>query len=265
MMEAEHAAEIGECPVLEFEGFGLRLGGRQVIEALDLRIDGGNVSAVIGPAGSGKSSLLRAVVCLEHFSGGRPRREGRIRIDGRVVGGEDCDCERLRVGVAYVPASAALFPVSVEANVAAALRGRAGWERARVRETVRRVLEECRLDHLPLRRAARDLSHGERRRLALARALALEPKLLLIDEPFEGLDPEGAGWIEGLLAAQVGKRTVLIASQSPRRAAAVAGRLAVMMDGRLIESGPGSRMLSAPTDPRTEAYLSGRSSVAMAR
>ena len=246
-----------KAPEVVLEGYSLELRRRPALREVDLRVPAGEVCAVTGPTGSGKSSLLRSVAGMERYSGSVTSRQGVIRIDDEEVRAGGRQQVVPPPGVVLVPAASNPFPATVFNNLAAALRGR-GMTGAALRKRIGEVLELCRLGGVGASSRAVDLPFGQRRLLCLARAIALEPVLLLVDEPFEGLDPEHSGLVEGLLASMSGKRTVIVATQVVERASAIADQLVLMVDGRLIEAGSVPQLLSRPRDPRTEAYLSGR-------
>jgi phosphate transport system ATP-binding protein len=244
-------------PEVSFIDFGLTIGRRRILHDINLVFRAGRLSALLGPKGSGKSTLLRAVVGLEGFTGKIGRRCGEIRIDDQPVPHERVEWRRLRRRLALVPASAAPFAMSVFDNVAAGCRA-LPQARSERREWVRTCLERCGLGRLDGGRGALSLSQGERRFLCIARALAMEPSALLLDEPFDGLDPYETGAMEQLLASLSREHTVMLGTQHVERAAAISADMALLIGGELIESGSTPDLLSRPKDPRTEAYLTGR-------
>ncbi|BCX49676.1 phosphate import ATP-binding protein PstB [Haloferula helveola] len=263
MTEAEQVENWseGQLPGIEFIDFRLRVGSHEVIRSATLAFEPGAVTGLLGPTGSGKTSLLRAIVGLEHFTGVVTRRSGDVRIGGLDIVRTRSDLRRLRSRVVMIPSAGAPFSFSVFDNVAAALREQCK-NRAELRQRVSETLERCGLGDVPAGKPALALGHGQRRFLCVARALALRPAALLLDEPFDGLDPFESSRMEQLIASLAGRHTVVLATQHTERAAAVCSRMHLLIGGELVESGTTSQMLASPKDRRTEAYLSGRPAVA---
>lgn len=242
---------------VEFENFGLEIGRRWVLEGVRLSVQRGRLMALIGPKGSGKTTLLRSIVGLEGFTGPVQQRRGHLRIDGESLPQDRRGLQQIRRRWAMVPASAAPFALSVGQNIAAACRG-ADLKRRERAAWIDHCLQRCHLGQRSCKDSALDLNQGERRFLCLARAVAMRPAALLLDEPFEGLDPYETGTMAQLLATLSRDHTILIASQHIERAAAIAESIALFIGGHLIETGATAQLLSSPRDPRTEAYLTGR-------
>lgn len=219
------------------------------VDGVDLTVADGDVLAVLGPSGCGKSTLLRAVAGLEPVAG------GAIAWDGEDLAGTPTH----RRGFALMFQDGQLFDhLTVARNVGYAqrLRGRGGPGRRAVRAEVDELLELVGLsgygDRLP-----RTLSGGERQRVALARSLAARPRLLLLDEPLSALDAE----LRVRLAADLRRilsdagTTALLVTHDQAEAFAVADRLAVMRDGRIVQEGPTAEVWSAPADASTAQFL----------
>ncbi len=229
-------------PLLEIRGLAWSAGGQPVLRELELHLEEGARLTVAGRSGAGKTSLLRLVAGLERPAAGEILLAGRrASAPGRVL------LAPWRRGVQMVFQDLGLWPGrSVLANVRDALRA-AGRSRREATARAREVLERLGLGALLERRPA-TLSGGEARRLALARALALEPRLLLLDEPFASLDPlartEGLGFLEEILArTQAG---VLLVTHEPEEARALGGELAVLRDGRLDPPRPCQELCADP-------------------
>lgn len=242
---------------VRLEGFSLELQGRMVLNELSVGFTAGQSSALVGPMGAGKSALLRVVVGLEGFMGKVSKRQGSVIVLGKSLPNSEVDLQRFRRRVVLVPSNAGPFPCSVMDNVLAALKG-CGLGRHEIVDRARDCLEHLGFSGSEIRSSALALDHAGRRFLALARAMALEPKVLLIDEPFEGLDPYETRRMSDFLGSMVGERTVIFASQHVEPAAAVATDLTLLVAGKIIESGTTLQMLGNPADRRTEAYFSGR-------
>lgn len=244
-------------PSVQFDGYGLSLDRREVLKPLSMSLPAGKLAGLLGPKGAGKSAILRSVVGAEGFMGRVTKQVGTIRVGGEPIPSGRAELQRFRRRVTLVPANAGPFPIPVFDNVVAALRG-VVQSRDEQRERVVSCLQRIGLSEPRWKVSALELKHAERRFLGLARALALMPDVILIDEPFEGLDPHQNRRMGELLASLTGEHTVVFATQHVERAAAVASDLTLIVDGSLIESGDTLQMLGNPRDARTEAYFSGR-------
>ncbi|MEA4855412.1 MAG: ATP-binding cassette domain-containing protein [Solidesulfovibrio sp.] len=216
-------------------------GGRVVLGGVSLDIAAGAVTAVLGRSGSGKTTLLRALNRLNAlFPGCRTEGRARLRLGGdwRELygpGAMDGDALRARVGMVFQAPN--VLPGSIRRNMTLALRLVVGLSREKARERMERALAEAqlwdevrdRLDENALR-----LSGGQQQRLCLARALALEPEILLLDEPTASLDYVAAGRVEALLAALAPRRTLVLVSHSLAQARRLADRAVVLREGRIV-------------------------------
>ena len=224
--------------VLALRGVRRRYADGFALDVTSLDVVAGEVLGVIGPNGAGKSTLLRILGLLE-----RPD-EGRVLVDGRAVDARDALAERRRVATVFQ--EPLLADASVTHNVALGLRFR-GVSAARAEPRVRSGLERLGIDKLA-GRMARTLSGGEARRVALARALVLEPEVLLLDEPFAGLDaPTRAALVEdlgGILRAD--RVTTVLVTHERGEAQALADRVAVLMEGRVRQLDETARVFYAP-------------------
>jgi len=233
-------------------GLSKSYGARAVVKHIDLRLDRGEILALMGPNGSGKTTLLKLAALLT-----RPT-EGKIVFDGiDTECGED-QRRALRRRMSVVFQKPALFNMSVEDNISVGLNTRGGHEKG-VRARVAEVLNQMELVDLR-RRRARTLSGGEAQRVSVARALATKPELLLLDEPTASSDPRNASVIERVVAesnADSGM-TVLIATHNPHQARRLASQTAFLLDGEIVETGSTLKLLESPQDSRTAAYVSGR-------
>jgi len=223
---------------------------------LDLYRDGINVA--LGASGSGKSTLLR---CLNRFietvRGGRI--EGVVAIDGRNVLARSQNVTRLRRRFGMVVQKPNPFPRSIYENVAYGPRiHRLGGGKQALDRLVRQALEQVGLWHEvagELRTKATELSVGQQQRLCLARALAYEPEILLLDEPFASLDPISAARIEDLILALAPNHTVMLATHDLARAAKLARHAAFLHEGRLVEHAAAETLLAHPREPETRAFI----------
>lgn len=228
---------------LRFERVGYRAGGAALISALDFEIDRGAPVVLLGPNGAGKSLTLRLAHGLIAPS------EGRVSWRGPGA-------EAARRRQAMVFAEAVLLRRSAAANVehALALRGLAEGER---RERVRRVLDRTGLAALA-QRPARLLSSGEKQRLALARAWALEPDVLFLDEPTGSLDPAATASVEALVRTLADEgRQIVMTTHDLGQARRIAGRVLFLHRGRLVEDAPAARFFESPASAEARAFLAG--------
>jgi phosphate transport system ATP-binding protein len=231
----------------------------------DVTIDfrDGEVTAIIGPSGCGKSTLLR---CLNRMHETIPLAsvEGEVLLDGKDLYARGVNPIEVRRHIGMVFQRPTPFPtMSIRDNVAAGLRAgsRKRPERRREDEIVEESLRWAGLweevkDRL--RDSATALSGGQQQRLCIARALATRPSVILLDEPTASLDPLSTQKVEELVHTLRGSVTVIIVTHNMQQAARVSDRTAFMLLGELVEAAPTSDMFTTPSDPRTEAYITGR-------
>jgi phosphate transport system ATP-binding protein len=236
-------------------------GSQQVLHGIDLDIGNREVLAVIGPSGCGKSTFIR---CLNrmHELVGAARAEGSVRLDGVDVYGPDVDPVLLRRRVGMVFQKPNPFPaMSIRENVVAGLRLTGRLDRRRAAEVVERALRQAALwdevkDHLD--RPGTSLSGGQQQRLCIARTLAVDPEVILMDEPCSALDPIATARIEDLLHDLRRAYTIVIVTHNMQQASRVSNRTAFFLQGELIELGPTGRLFTSPRDRRTEDYITGK-------
>lgn len=213
---------------LELENLGKSYGQAQILMEINLRVMKGEVMALIGPTGSGKTTLLRLINLLEQPS------SGRIMIEGRDISAiSERDKLPIRRRMAMVFQKPVMFKADVERNVSFGLKMRGQGDSGKVRE----ALAAVGLSGYE-KRDANTLSGGEMQRIALARALILQPQLLLLDEPTANLDPKSVDAIDRLLEGLArGRTTVILATHNMQEALRLADRVAVLQDGRLTSIG----------------------------
>lgn len=249
-----------EPVILSARELNFYYGDVRALSGVNLDIPRGRVTALIGPSGCGKSTFLR---CLNRMNDLIPgaRAEGSLTFHGREIYDRKLDVTELRRRVGMVFQKPNLFPMSIYDNVAYGPRLHGIRSRRALDETVERSLRAAavweEVEHR-LRRPALGLSGGQQQRLCIARALAVEPEVLLLDESTSALDPVSAARIEALLGELKGRYTIVLVTHNLSQAARVADRTAFFLHGEVVECGPTERVFSMPRDRRTEAYLLGR-------
>ncbi|RME74117.1 MAG: phosphate ABC transporter ATP-binding protein [Planctomycetota bacterium] len=245
---------------IEVERLSFWYGDKQVLHEIDLRIPERGVTALIGPSGCGKSTFLRTLNRMNEIIEGT-RHSGSVRLDGQEIYDRSVDVVALRKRVGMVFQRPNPFPKSIFDNVAYGPRIHGERNRRRLAEIVERSLRRAALwDEVKdrLGDSALALSGGQQQRLCIARALATEPEVLLMDEPASALDPKATGAIEDLIYELRSGYTILIVTHNMQQAARVSERTAFFYEGRLIEYGPTEQIFTRPREQRTEDYVTGR-------
>jgi phosphate transport system ATP-binding protein len=229
---------------------------KQILFDVSLGIADKRVTALIGPSGCGKSTLLRTLDRM-HETVNVSRLEGEILLDGQNIMAQDVTQLRRRVGMVFQRPNP--FPKSIFENVA--YGPRINGFKGPIAEVVEKSLRNAALwdevkDHL--HKSAYELSGGQQQRLCIARALAVEPEVLLLDEPASALDPISTAKIEELLVELKNITTIAIVTHNMQQAARISDFTAFLLTGQLIEFSPTPHLFTTPTDPRTEAYITGR-------
>ncbi len=242
------------------EHFSFWYGEKQALFDITLTAHPRSVTALIGPSGCGKSTFLRSINRLNTLLVG-VRHEGAMRLDGTDVYSRDMDPVALRRRVGMVFQRSNPFPKSIYENVAYGPKTnglRKGPDLDIIVESAlqRAVLWDEVKDRL--RESALSLSGGQQQRLCIARALANEPEVLLLDEPASALDPIATQKVEELVYELKRDLTIVIVTHNLQQAARVSDRTAFFYLGQLVESGPTDRIFTSPTNDRTEAYITGR-------
>jgi len=245
-------ARAGGAGVIRLRGVTIAYGGRPAVRGVDLHAPRGRITALVGPSGCGKSSVLAAVNRLLELVPGASV-EGAVEVDGRDVRGEDPVALRRRVGLVLQRPEP--FPLSIRRNVELGLREHVTRDRAELRRRAERALREVGLlDELAgrLDESALKLSGGQRQRLCLARALALEPEAVLLDEPCSALDVAAAAVVERQIAALRGRVTVVLVTHDLASAARLADEVVVFAlrdgAGAVVAQGPAERVLGGRGD-----------------
>ena len=253
---APPAAAEAAVPKLAVRDLSFWYGTKQALKGISLDVRANEVTAFIGPSGCGKSTFLR---CLNRMNDLIPdtRTEGQVLLDGREVYDADPVLLRRRVGMVFQKPNP--FPKSIYDNVAwgAKINGYKGRMEDLVEQSLRRAAlwDEVK-DRL--RQSATALSGGQQQRLCIARALANQPEVLLLDEPASALDPIATQKIEELLYELRAELTIVIVTHNMQQAARVSDFTAFFYLGRLVEMDATERLFTSPREERTEAYITGR-------
>ena len=247
---------------METVGLTVDYGEKRVLDNVNLLIRENEITAVIGPSGSGKSTLLR---CLNRMNDLIPevKVRGQVLLDGQDIYGPDVDevLIRRRVGMVFqVPNP---FPLSVFDNVAYGPRRHGIRDKRKLREIVEESLRRAALwdevvEGNMLWRSAYGLSGGQQQRLCIARVLAVQPEVILMDEPASALDPISTYRIEELMLQLKERYTIVLVTRNLFQASRVADTVAVLMDGQIIEYGATQQIFERPKDERTDQYVRGR-------
>lgn len=235
-------------------------GDFHALKGISMDIEEKSVIAFIGPSGCGKSTFLRL---LNRMNDLIPdiRLTGEIRIDGQDIYGKGVQVDELRKNVGMVFQRPNPFPKSIFENVAYGLRVNGITDNAFIRQRVEETLKGAALwDEVKdkLKVSAYALSGGQQQRLCIARAMAVSPSVLLMDEPASALDPISTAKVEELIHELKKQYTIVIVTHNMQQAARISDRTAFFLLGELVEVGPTNQIFSAPQDKRTEDYISGR-------
>jgi len=250
----------GHAGTITAGNFSFWYGAKQALHDIDLVIPARAVTALIGPSGCGKSTFLRSINRMNDIVPGT-RHSGAITLDGKNVYDRGTDATALRQRVGMVFQRWNPFPKPIYDNVAYGPRLNGRMSRADLDALVESSLRRAALwDEVKdrLRQSALGLSGGQQQRLCIARALANEPEVLLLDEPASALDPIATQRVEELLYELKRELTVVIVTHNLQQAARVSDRTAFFFMGKLVEAGTTERMFTNPREERTDAYITGR-------
>lgn len=245
---------------IDINDLNLYYGSHQVLKGVSLQIAANRVTALIGPSGCGKSTLLRTINRMNDLIPG-VAIQGKVLMDGEDIYKPGIDVVALRKRVGMVFQRPNPFPKSIYENVAYGPRRHGIKDRKRLDSIVEESLEKAALlnevkDHL--HRSALQLSGGQQQRLCIARALAVEPEVLLMDEPCSALDPISTASIEDLIDDLKKDYTIVIVTHNMQQAARVSQFTAFLLNGELIEFGATDRIFTKPAQKQTEDYITGR-------
>ena len=244
---------------IDMEQLNLHYGAFHALKDVNLHIEEGKITAFIGPSGCGKSTLLKT---LNRMNDLIPdcRVTGKVTLDGENIYGDmDVNLLRRRVGMVFQKPNP--FPMSVYDNIAYGPRTHGVRRRAQLDDTVEASLRAAAIwDEVKdrLHKSALGLSGGQQQRLCIARALAVQPEVLLMDEPTSALDPISTSKIEELCLELKGRYTIAIVTHNMQQAVRISDVTAFFLLGEMVECGQTEQLFSMPRDKRTEDYITGR-------
>ena len=246
--------------IISVKNMNLWYGDHQALKNVTMDIPENSITALIGPSGCGKSTFIKTLNRMNDLIPG-VRINGDILYDGRDIFSKDVDVNRLRKEVGMVFQKPNPFPMSIYDNVAYGPRTHGIKNKALLDETVEQALKGAAIwDEVKdrLRKNALGLSGGQQQRLCIARALAVEPRVLLMDEPTSALDPISTSRIEELTMELKEKYTIVMVTHNMQQAVRVSDYTAFFLLGELVEFGGTDDVFSQPLDKRTEDYITGR-------
>lgn len=245
---------------INVNSLNLYYGDQHALKNVCIGFDEHSVAALIGPSGCGKSSFLRTLNRMNDYYE-HVRIEGEVAVDGCSIYGNGVDVVELRKRVGMVFQKPNPFPMSVYDNIAYGPRIHGQKNRAKLDEIVESSLQRAALwDEVKdrLRKPALGLSGGQQQRLCIARVLAVNPEILLMDEPCSALDPISTGRIEELITELKQDYTIIIVTHNMQQAARISQKTAFFLSGEVIEYGETSTLFTRPRHNKTEAYITGR-------
>ena len=248
-------------PILSAKNVCIFYGQKQAVNNVDFEVQRGSVNALIGPSGCGKTTFLRAINRMHDLTPGA-RVTGTILLDGQDIYDPAVDPVSMRRRVGMVFQKPNPFPtMSVFDNVVSGLKLAGERNNGKLMEVAERSLRGAALwDEVKdrLKTPATGLSGGQQQRLCIARALAVDPEILLMDEPTSALDPASTSTIEDLMTELKKVTTIIIVTHNMQQAARVSDTASFFLNGDLVEHGPTDQIFTSPRDERTEAYVTGR-------
>ena len=242
------------------EHLNLWYGSFQALKDINLRLPANEITAFIGPSGCGKSTLLKSLNRMNDLVEGC-RIEGTVTLDGEDIFSRKMDVNLLRKRVGMVFQKPNPFPMSIYDNVAYGPRTHGIRSRVKLDEIVEKSLRGAAIwDEVKdrLKKSALGMSGGQQQRLCIARALAVEPEVLLMDEPTSALDPISTSRIEELAMELKKDYTIVMVTHNMQQAARISDKTAFFLLGDMVEFGPTEKIFSMPQDRRTEDYITGR-------
>ena len=242
------------------QNVNLYYGDNHALKDISLNIEESKITALIGPSGCGKSTYLKTLNRMNDLVE-NVKITGKVLLDGEDVYGPGVDVTLLRKKVGMVCQKPNPFPISVYDNIAYGPRIHGIKSKAKLDEIVEKSLRSAALFNEikdRLKKSALSLSGGQQQRLCIARALAVEPQVLLMDEPTSALDPISTMKIEELMSELKGKYTIAIVTHNMQQAARISDYTAFFLVGEMVEVGLTDKIFSMPSDKRTEDYITGR-------
>jgi phosphate transport system ATP-binding protein len=259
MPTAEPAQDPGP-PKIEIRGLNFYYGAMQALHNVGMTLADRSITAFIGPSGCGKSTLLRVLNRMYALYPGQ-RAEGEVLISGRNILAPTVDVAELRYRVGMVFQKPTPFPMSVFDNVAFGLRLAGGMRNADLKLRVESALRDAAIwDEVKDKLLAdgRSLSGGQQQRICIARAIAVQPEVLLLDEPTAALDPISTLRVEETLQGLREKYCIVVVTHNLQQAARVSNVTGFMFMGELVEIGPSGQIFTSPKHRRTDDYITGR-------
>ena len=245
---------------IDIKDMDLFYGSFQALKNVNLEIEPNKITAFIGPSGCGKSTLLKSLNRMNDLVEGC-RIDGKILLDGQDIYAKSMDVNTLRKRVGMVFQRPNPFPMSIYDNVAYGPRTHGIRSKAKLDEIVERSLRNAAIwDEVKdrLKKSALGMSGGQQQRLCIARALAVEPEVLLMDEPTSALDPISTSKIEDLAADLKKDYTIVMVTHNMQQAVRISDNTAFFLLGEMIEYNNTEKLFSIPSDKRTEDYITGR-------
>ncbi|MEG1631436.1 MAG: phosphate ABC transporter ATP-binding protein PstB [Hydrogenoanaerobacterium sp.] len=246
--------------IITAEGLNLYYGSFKALKSINMDICEKDITALIGPSGCGKSTFLKTLNRMNDLVAG-VKTEGDVLYHGKSIFADSVDVTQLRKSVGMVFQKPNPFPMSIYDNIAYGPRLHGTHSKAELSELVEKSLRGAALwDEVKdrLKKSALGLSGGQQQRMCIARALAVEPDVLLMDEPTSALDPISTMKIEELMSELKERYTVVIVTHNMQQAARISDKTAFFLLGEMIEYDETERMFSMPQDKRTEDYITGR-------
>ena len=244
---------------LSIEDMNLFYGNFHALHDINMHIPEKEITAFIGPSGCGKSTLLKSLNRMNDLVEGC-KITGKVELDGEDIYGDmDVNVLRKRVGMVFQKPNP--FPMSIYDNIAYGPRTHGIRSKAKLDEIVEKSLRDAAIwDEVKdrLKKSALGMSGGQQQRLCIARALAVDPEVILMDEPTSALDPISTSKIEDLAVELKKKYTIIMVTHNMQQATRVADKTCFFYLGELIEAGPTNELFSNPRERRTQEYLSGR-------
>lgn len=245
---------------IKVENLDFFYGASQALFDVNMSIPSGQVTAFIGPSGCGKSTFLRALNRMNDTIDGT-RAIGKILLDGQDIYAENTDVVNLRKRVGMIFQKSTPFPKSIYENIAYGPKIHGETNKYVLEELIESSLKRAALwDEVKdrLNKSALGLSGGQQQRLCIARAIAISPDVLLMDEPASALDPKSTAKIEDLIEELKGDYTIVIVTHNMQQAARVSDRTAFFFEGKIIEYGETTKIFTQPEKKQTEDYITGR-------